>query len=154
MSQGETESDSGNKKPPTSPIRGNTLRVYLLLLRQGPSELREVQRGLALSTPSLASYHLDKLIAAKYCYQNERGQYCPVREASGEVLDGYSSVGARLIPQLFFFTVLFTPVIGYFAIMSLYNPAYVEFLVVGSASLLVVLWYQTIKVWRRLSSIS
>lgn len=154
MSQGEAQAEEGEKRRPSAAIKGNTLRVYMFLLRHGPSELREVQRGLGLSTASLASYHLEKLIEAKYCIQNERGQYCPVREASGEVLEGYSRIGAHLVPQLLFFAVLFTPVIGYFAIMALYNGAYVVFLAVASVALLGVLWFQTAKVWRRLSNLS
>ncbi|HYB84738.1 MAG TPA: hypothetical protein VED86_05360, partial [archaeon] len=49
-----------NKASP--PIRGNTTRVYLFVLKNGPCELREVQRALKLSTPSLAFYHLSRLV--------------------------------------------------------------------------------------------
>jgi hypothetical protein len=47
-------------------IRGNTLKIYLYLLRHGPSELRNVQRGVGLSSASLASYHLGKLSEAGF----------------------------------------------------------------------------------------
>ncbi|MDA4114134.1 MAG: helix-turn-helix domain-containing protein [Thaumarchaeota archaeon] len=156
MSPGEAGETEGQKPGPgrkaTPEIKGNTLRVYLFLLRRDPSELREVQRGLGLSTPSLASYHLEKLIAAGYASQNERGQYSAVREASGEILEGFSRIGVLLVPQLLFFAVLFTPVVGYFAMMSLYSSAYVPFLAVSSLCLVAVIWYQTVRVWRRLSS--
>jgi len=144
------EPDSTRKTIPE--IKGNTLRVYLFLLRQGPSELREVQRGLGLSTPSLASYHLDRLLTMGYASQNEAGKYYAVREVSGEILEGFSRVGVLLVPQLLFFAVLFTPIIGYFALMSLHSSAFVPFLAAASLCLVAVVWYQTILVWRRLSS--
>ena len=58
-------------------IRGNTLKIYLYLLKHGPSELREVQHGLELSSASLASYHLGKLVEAGYVSQDEVGKYSP-----------------------------------------------------------------------------
>jgi DNA-binding transcriptional ArsR family regulator len=156
LSQGEDGATDGRKPVPkrkaTPEIKGNTLRVYLFLLRRGPSELREIQRGLGLSTPSLVSYHLERLVAMGYASQNEQGRYCPVREASGEILDGFSRVGVLLVPQLFFFAVLFTPIVGYFALMSHYSSAYVPFLAASSLCLVAVVWYQTLRVWRRLPS--
>ena len=42
-------------------LRGKTLEVYRYLLKsKNPVGIREVQRSLDLSTPSLASYHLNK----------------------------------------------------------------------------------------------
>jgi predicted transcriptional regulator len=60
-------------------VRGNTLKVYLYLLRQGPSELRDVQREVGLSSPSLASYHLGKLSEAGFVKQDEHGRYFAVK---------------------------------------------------------------------------
>jgi len=66
-------------------ITGNALRVYLYLVTHGPSELREIQRGLGLSTPSLASYHLSRLVEAGYATQDRDGRYVAIREASTEI---------------------------------------------------------------------
>jgi hypothetical protein len=133
-------------------LKGNTLRVYLLLLSKGPCELRDVQRALGFSTPSLASYHLNKLIEAGYATQNPAGQYCSVKDASGEILEGFTRVGGVLVPQLTFFSILFTALIAFFGLMSLSNPEYVRFLVATSTVLVAVLWYETARVWRRLAS--
>lgn len=128
------------------------MRVYLYLFRHGPSELRDIQRGLGMSTPSLASYHLEKLSTAGYAFQNERGQYYAAKEASGEILEGFTKVGVLLVPQLFFFAVLFTPLVAYFGYASLSSSSYIPFLVLSSLALVGVIWYQTIRVWRNLSS--
>ena len=56
-------------------LRGRTLRVYFeLLSTKGPVGPRELQRKLGLSSPSLAAYHLDKLVDLKLV-RRERGEY-------------------------------------------------------------------------------
>jgi hypothetical protein len=138
------------KTPPE--IKGNTLRTYLYLLKSGTSELRDVQRALGFSTPSLASYHLGKLVEGGYVTQDERGRYMIVWDATKELLEGYVRIGTVVFPQLFFFSILFTAVIGFLGAMSLFASAYVPLLVAGSAVMLVAFWYETVKVWRKLTS--
>ena len=139
------------KKGPAD-IRGNTLRVYVYLMRSGASELREVQRSLGFSTPSLASYHLGRLVEAGYATQDEHGRYFVVQGATNTILDGYTKLGGVVVPQLLFFAILFSTVIGFFAYMSLIYTAYVPLLVATSAVMVVVFWYETARVWRRLAS--
>jgi DNA-binding transcriptional ArsR family regulator len=131
-------------------ITGNTLRTYLYLITHGPSELREVQRSLNLSTPSLASYHLSRLIEAGYVKQDEEGRYLAIKEASAEILQGYSRVGNTLVPQLFFFAVLFTILIVFFGIESIYSSDFTPYLVASSIALVALLWYESLRLWRRL----
>jgi hypothetical protein len=131
-------------------ITGNTLRTYLYLITHGPSELRDVQRGLSLSTPSLASYHLGRLIDVGYARQDEDGRYVAIKEASTEILQGYTKVGNTLVPQLFFFTVLFTILIAFFSFKSLYSNDFTPYLVASSIALVALLWYETLRLWRRL----
>ena len=86
-------------------VRGNTLKVYLYLLRHGPCELRDVQHEIGLSSASLASYHLGKLSDAGFVMQDERGRYFAVKEASDRVLDGYARMGPAIVPQSVLFRV-------------------------------------------------
>ncbi|MDG6983113.1 MAG: hypothetical protein JRN28_00945 [Nitrososphaerota archaeon] len=139
------------KKGPAD-IRGNTLRVYVYLLRSGASELRDVQRALGFSTPSLASYHLGRLVEAGYATQDEHGRYLVVQGATNAILDGYTKLGGVVVPQLLFFAILFSVVIGFFAYMSLMYAAYVPLLVGAAAVMILVFWYETARVWRRLAS--
>jgi hypothetical protein len=133
-------------------LRGNTLRVYLHLLKQGPSELREVQRALGFSTPSLASYHLNKLIEAGYAAQKPTGEYYSAKDVSGQILEGFTKIGPTLVPQLAFFAVLFTAVIAYFSVESLSDSRFLTPLILASLALVAVVWYETARVWRRLTS--
>jgi DNA-binding transcriptional ArsR family regulator len=139
-----------NKMKTKKEISGNTLRAYLFLISHGPSELREVQRGLEFSTPSLASYHLGRLEEAGYVEKDEEGRYVAIKEASTEILEGYSKVGNALVPQLFFFTVLFTILIAFFSIKSLSQSDFLPYLIVCSVGLVILLWYETLRLWRKL----
>ena len=142
--------NSVTKKKTQKEITGNTLRAFLYLLTHGPSELREVQRGLNLSTPSLASYHLGRLVDFGYVQQDEESRYVAVKEASTEILQGYSKVGNSLVPQLFFFTVLFTILIAFFSFESLLSSVFTPYLIGSSVALVALLWFETVRLWRRL----
>jgi len=138
--------------PNNQEIRGNTLKVYLFLLKHGPSELREIQRGLDLSSASLASYHLGKLEEANYVKQDEQGKYFAVKDASVKVLEGYSKVGSAIVPQLFFFSLLFTILAAFFSYEALYGSGFTLYLVLVSSAMVAVFWYETLILWRRLTA--
>lgn len=131
-------------------VRGNTLKVYMYLLRHGPSELRDVQRGVGLSSASLASYHLGKLSEAGFVTQDEHGRYSAVKEASDKVLEGYSKMGPAIVPQLFFFALLFTILTAFFSFEALYESGFTVYLVAVCAAMVLVFWYETMRLWRRL----
>ena len=131
-------------------ITGNALRVYLYLVTHGPSELREIQRGLGLSTPSLASYHLSRLVEAGYVTQDNESRYVAIREASTEILQEYSRVGTTLVPRLLFFSFLFTILIAFFSYQALYSNGFTIYLVATSVAMVALLWYETLRLWRRL----
>jgi hypothetical protein len=132
-------------------IRGNTLKVYLFLLKHGPSELREVQRGLDFSSASLASYHLGKLLETGYVKQDEYGRYSAVKEASDRILEGYSKIGPAVVPQLFFFSLLFTILVVFFSVGTWIEMNFVPYLIGVSFAMLAVFWFETIKLWRKLA---
>jgi len=132
-------------------VRGNALKVYLYLLRHGPSELRDVQHGVGLSSASLASYHLGKLSDAGFVTQDEHGRYSAVKEASDRVLEGYSKMGPAIVPQLFFFALLFTILVAFFSFEALYASGFTVYLVAVCAAMVFVFWYETVRLWRRLA---
>ena len=58
----------------TTELRGTTLRVYRYLFKLGrPAGIREVQRGLGLSSPSVAEYHLRKLVESGLIRNDSEG---------------------------------------------------------------------------------
>jgi hypothetical protein len=132
-------------------IRGNTLKVYLYLLKHGPSELRDIQRGLTLSSASLASYHLGKLLEMGFAKQDEYGKYSAVKEASDKILEGYSKIGSAVVPQLLFFSLLFTILVVFFSIAAWSGMDFVPYLIGVSVAMLAVFWFETIRLWRKLA---
>ncbi|MDG6928493.1 MAG: helix-turn-helix transcriptional regulator [Nitrososphaerota archaeon] len=131
-------------------IRGNTLRVYLYALKNGPCKLRDIQHDLGFSTPSLASYHLNKLVEAGYVRQDADGRYSSVKDASGEILEGYTNLGVAVVPRLFFLALFFSIVIAYFAYRTLTAPGYTVYLAAASLGVVATLWVETVRLWRRL----
>ena len=53
----------------------NTFRVYLFVVANGPVGVREVQKSLGLSNPSLAMYHIQTLADAGLLTQDSYGRY-------------------------------------------------------------------------------
>lgn len=132
-------------------IKGNTLKVYLYLLKHGSSELREIQRGINLSSPSLASYHLSKLLEVGFVVQNKYGTYSAVKDSADKVLEGYARVGSAIVPQFFFFALLFTILITFFSFAALCLSGFVPHLIAVAVAMIAVFWYETIRLWRKLA---
>jgi hypothetical protein len=55
-------------------LKGTTLRVYRCLYRAGtPLGIHDVQRALKLSSPSVAEYHIKKLVRAGLARADQNG---------------------------------------------------------------------------------
>ncbi len=82
-------------------LRGTTLKVYRFLLKRGePVGIREVQRTLKLSSPSLAAYHLSKLEEAGLI-KRKKGNY----SVDKVFLESTIRIRRFLIPRYLFYSV-------------------------------------------------
>lgn len=55
-------------------LKGTTLRVYRYLFKLGqPASIRDIQRGLNLSAPSVAEYHVNKLLRSGLIKEDAHG---------------------------------------------------------------------------------
>ena len=88
-------------------LNGRTLMIYFVLLNKGQIGVRELQRHLNLSSPSVARYHLEKLTEL-FLVENRNGTYFLVRKADLPVLTSWILIGARLLPKVLFAAVFFT----------------------------------------------
>jgi len=113
-------------------LKGNTLRVYVYALKKRRVGVREVQRSLRLSNPSLAQYHLNKLKELGLVYE-DAGDYEVVANVKVDVMQEFLRVGTLLVPRFVFYAVLFTVFTVYLAKVSL--TAY--------AGMPIVLWFTT-----------
>lgn len=82
-------------------LRGKTLEVYHFLLKSNkPISIREVQRALNFSSPSLVIYHFSKLEEAGIV-KKEKGEYT----VSKVLLEHSIRINRFLIPRFFFYSV-------------------------------------------------
>lgn len=85
-------------------LRGLTLKVYRFILKNDkPVGIREVQRALNLSSPTLALYHINKLEEAGLVKKELNGYV-----ADRIILDNLVRLRRVLIPRSFFYTVFLT----------------------------------------------
>ncbi|MHA1970247.1 MAG: helix-turn-helix domain-containing protein [Candidatus Thorarchaeota archaeon] len=95
-----------------SELKGKTLKVYWYLLKNpDESSLRTIQRGAGLSSPSLATYHLNKLENLGLVSTDPHGLYHLERIVKVGVLRFFVGSGRLLIPRFFFYAAFYTALI-------------------------------------------
>ena len=131
-------------------LKGNTLRVYLYALKRDKVGVREVQRSLGLSNPSLAQYHLNKLKELGLV-REENGEYQVMKEVKVDVMRDFLRIGSSLIPRFVFYAIFFSMVAAY---MGWISATEYSGLALGwwfTALLAVacgVFWYEALRAWR------
>ena len=133
-----------------SELKGKTLLVYMHILKAGEETVgvREVQRALGFSSPSVAAYHLQKLQDLGLI-ENAFGDYRLIKEVKVGVLRSFVSVGGVMLPRFLFYAVLVTTMLATFIISFPFVPSreYITTLLMGTVPA-VVFWYETLKIWR------
>jgi hypothetical protein len=131
-------------------LKGNTLRVYVYALKKNRVGVREVQRGLGLSNPSLAQYHLTKLKELGLM-REENGEYEVVGEVKVDVMRDFLRIGSSLIPRFVFYAVFFTIVAAYMGWTTAFDYSGTP-IAWWFTSLFVlvcgIFWYEAIRAWR------
>lgn len=133
-----------------SELKGNTLRVYWMLLQSqnGSIGVREVQRQLDFSSPALASYHLNKL-AELGLVEEKSGEYHLKREVRVGVLKQFVKFGAIMLPRYVLYAAMFTTLFIYFLTQLRDVNFYSVFAFIFGLLGTIILWYETIRVWRQ-----
>ncbi len=133
-----------------SELKGKTLLVYMHILKSKKSSVgvREIQRTLGFSSPSVSSYHLNKLKDLGLV-ESIRGEYILVREVRVGVLKQFVSVGGVMLPRYLFYAVLVTTMLATFLLQNPFRATeqYITTVIFGLVPL-VILWYETFRLWR------
>jgi len=135
-----------------SELKGKTLLVYMYTLRADQSSVgvREVQRALNFSSPSVSAYHLNKLKDLGLV-ESIRGDYTLVREVKVGVLKQFVTLGGIMLPRFLFYAVLVTTMLVTYVLQFPYDPMYARqyltTLIIGVVPA-IILWYETIRIWR------
>ena len=84
-------------------LRGNTARIYAYAVKtRKPVGVREVQRALRLSSPKLASYHLEKLEEAGLLKKTQDGYI-----VNRLVMENFVALRGLLLPRYLVYLVVF-----------------------------------------------
>jgi hypothetical protein len=116
-----------------------------MLTTDRPLGVREIQRELNLSSPSVAQHHILRLERAGFV-KREAGSYV----VDKVILDHCIKIGHFIIPRYFFYTLLAAFALLFELTFLQPNAFYQEyFFSVGlTITFLAVFCYETIKVWR------
>jgi len=129
-------------------LRGKTLKVYLYMLKQGkPVGVREVQRELGFSSPSVAFHHLEKLMRLKVVEQDQMDNYVIAKKVDPGILQAFVNVGRFSVPRVGFYAAFFTTVALAYVVYNLRGLD--VYALVGTLGASTVFWYELFRIWRR-----
>jgi len=131
-------------------LRGKDWDVYWLLLKNGhPMSVRQVQKTLRFSSPSVAQHHLERLrdlgLVQK---QDVGGTYLLATEVKIGVLRHFVKLGRLLFPRYFFYAVFSTT--AYFTYILLLMQELTReslFFIFFGAIVSIIFWYEALRVW-------
>jgi DNA-binding transcriptional ArsR family regulator len=127
-------------------LQGKTLQVYRFIIRRNePARVREIQRSLGFSSPSLVVYHLEKLKEAGLIKEEGIGYV-----ADKVLLRNLVRFRSTLIPRYFFYFLFFT--LGTILELTLLRPPIVtrEYLiaVMFTSAAAIAFGIETYSYWR------
>jgi len=135
-----------------SELRGNTLRVYWYMLSQNePVGVREVQRAIGMSSPSVASHHLTKLVSLELVEKKPDNSYEVSRVVKVGVLKNFIDFRGRFLPRYMFVAIFFTMyTIAYFALSMIAQPGLFDRYIAIGIGIIGALfaWIESIRLWK------
>jgi len=134
-----------------SELKGKTLLVYWYLLQQSTHTVgvREVQRALSFSSPSIAVHHLQKLQDLGLVEKKGTGEYVLEGEVKVGILRFFTRLGRFLVPRYLFYSVLFTTMLTVYLVLCLIGQIAPSFYAVSFGGIgLLIFWVETFRLWR------
>jgi hypothetical protein len=105
-------------------IHGTTLKVYKYLLSKSDSVgVRELQRSLDFSSPSVAAHHLNKLEEWGICSKGSDNRYILEKKVNIGVMKHFILVRGSYIPRFAFHTAFFVSIFLSYLIYSFFIPS-------------------------------
>jgi len=131
-------------------LRGKAWKVYWLLLKNGrPMSVREVQRALHFSSPSVANHHLEQLrelgLVEK---QNIGGHYYLASQVKIGVLRHFVKLGKLLFPRYFFYAVFSTTLLVTYLLFLMQGFTRENLFILSFGTVVsVIFWYEAVRIW-------
>jgi len=133
-----------------SHLRGNTALIYWYMIkRSSPTGVREVQRALGLSSPSVAHHHLEKLKELGLVEKDGAGEYRVLEKVSVGLLRFFVRLGRFVLPRYVFYASLTTTMLlGYLvAYRPIFSPESLMVIIFGSVASS-IFWYESVRILR------
>ncbi len=131
-------------------LRGKAWKVYWFLLKNGnPVSVREVQRALHFSSPSVANHHLEQLRELGLVEKQDiGGHYVLVSQVKIGVLRHYVKLGKLLFPRYFFYAVFSTVFYAAFLVFLLQGFTRENLFIISFGAIVcAIFWYEAYRVW-------
>lgn len=129
-------------------LRGKTLTVYLYLLRHGKAiGVREIQKALGFSSPSVAFHHLDKLVELGVVEKDEYERYVLAKKVDTGILHSFVSFAGLTLPRLGFYAAFFTTIAAAYLLVD--RSSLDLYALIGTVGGAAIFWYEAWRVWRR-----
>ena len=137
-------------------LRGKAWKVYWYILKNGkPVSVREVQRALHFSSPSVANHHLEQLREIGLVEKQDiGGHYVLVNQVKIGVLKHYVQLGRLLFPRFFFYalfsTIFYAAYLALFLDWTLFLQSFSReylFIISFGAIVCAIFWYEAYRVW-------
>jgi hypothetical protein len=135
-----------------SMLKGKTLIVYWYMLQQ-PSHavgVREVQRSLGFSSPSIAVHHLEKLHDLGLIQKKATSDYVLEEEVKVGILKFFTRMGRYLVPRYLFYSLLFSTMLASYLGLCFWVQIAPSFYATMFALIATILfWLETFRLWRQ-----
>jgi hypothetical protein len=128
-----------------SQLKGTTLRVFWYASSQKSVGVREVQRTLELSSPSVAAYHLDKLCNLGLAKKDLKNRYEVIKKVNVGELRHYLRIKQWLVPRWIFYAT-FVTIFFLSYMIFFFNGLTVSsiFVIIFSIITMIIFWIETI----------
>jgi predicted DNA-binding transcriptional regulator len=131
-------------------LRGKDWNVYWLLLKNGrPMSVREIQKALHFSSPSVAQHHLEQLRQLRLVKKEEvGGNYSLTSYVKIGVLRHFVKLGRLMFPRYFFYA-LFSTTFYLFYVFVLMQGFTREnlFILAFGAITTAIFWVEALRIW-------
>jgi hypothetical protein len=129
-------------------LQGRTLQVYLYLQKKKePAGIREVQRDLGLSSPSVAEYQVEKLVELGIAGRDTHGRAFVTKRVKVKALESYVNFGRFAVPRLAFYASIFSAIAGLYFAFSAGSPTLYGAAVPSAAA--GIFWFEAWKMWKQ-----
>jgi predicted DNA-binding transcriptional regulator len=131
-------------------LRGKDWNVYWLLLKNGrPMSVREVQRTLRFSSPSVAQHHLEQLRELGLVQKQEvGGDYFLAGDVKIGVLRHFIRLGRLLFPRYFFYAVFSTASFVAYILAFMHGSLRENLFIISLGAIIsAIFWYEAVRIW-------